>query len=50
MYKEAIAAGSQDGVQRAAENLVKTYSNITQGYNKEGKYREAIKAPQGKED
>ena len=50
MYKEAIAAGSKDGVQRSAENLAKTYSNIAQGYNKKGKYREAIEASQGEED
>ena len=48
-YKEAIAAGSRDGVQRSAENLAKTYSNIAQGHNKKGKHREATKASQREE-
>ena len=48
-YKKAIAAGSKDRVQRSAENLAKTYSNIAQGHNKKGKNREATKASQREE-
>ena len=33
-----------------AKNLVKTYNNIARGYNREAKYREAIKATQEEED